>query len=141
MVLPVVAQLALPLEVPDVLHTFIGHGRRYIPVNAHRRHTGPEVSSLHPACIITVAKQVAGLSRLLHWCLEAHLAWTSMTTRAPHVVRWSLVRLPRTRLTSLASSWLHLQPHQHSSAQAQAHQCFSVYLMRHSQANQGPSEH
>lgn len=31
MMLPVVPQLALPLEVPDVFHTFIGHGGRHIP--------------------------------------------------------------------------------------------------------------
>jgi hypothetical protein len=41
-----------------------------------------------------------------------YLACTSITTSAPQVVRCSLVRLPRTKLTSLASSWLHLQEHQ-----------------------------
>jgi hypothetical protein len=38
MMLPVVPQLALPLEVPYVFHTFVSHGGCYIPA-VHRENT------------------------------------------------------------------------------------------------------
>jgi hypothetical protein len=70
-------------------------------------HSGSE-AKLKLQCTCTTCATVQRLNSD-----ATYLAWTSMTTRAPHVVRCSFVRLPRTRLTSFASSWLHLHAQQH----------------------------
>jgi hypothetical protein len=144
-VLPVVAQLALPLEVTHILNTLRSHVRRHIPAAAatqaaldccsHQLHAhwpssrstvtiilkqdtqGTHAQTCMPQHIAPQTAPRAGL---------AYLACTSMTTSAPHVARSRLVRLPRTRLTSLASSWLHLH---NTSTQNKRHVSYWVSAM------------
>lgn len=78
-VLPIVAQLALPLEVPDVLQTIIGHGRGHISAQ-HTSPASPPLSSVtNRSSLYDGFWWFLGLQKLIHPC-----AWMGGNSGACH---------------------------------------------------------